>query len=189
VRPRIPLRVFREAPVFRIAVDEIPESGMELQRVLAPAWVQPLVGTQFLGAEHGVKASFALNRAGRTVILRGQLAGDLRFVCSRCAEEAPWHVDHGFTHVFVEAAARSAKVPGEVDDDEDLEVTYYDGDVVDLEPLVAEELILALPAVPRCSEACKGICQQCGKNLNDGPCECHSDVVDPRWVRLKEIKL
>ena len=175
--------------MLRLAVDEIPESGLELQRELASAWVQPLVGPQFLGADAGVHVSFALNRAGRTVIVRGQLAGDMRFVCSRCAEEAHWRLDHGFTHVFVEAAARSARVPGEVDDDEDLEVTYYDGDTVDLEPLVAEELILGLPDVPRCSEACKGICQQCGKNLNEGPCACSSDVVDPRWVRLKEIKL
>jgi uncharacterized protein len=60
---------------------------------------------------------------------------------------------------------------------------------VELEPLAAEEIVLALPVAPKCSEGCKGICQTCGKNLNEGPCVCTSDVVDSRWARLKEIKI
>ncbi len=175
--------------MLRFTVEEIPESGMEVARELPRAWVEPLVGPQFYGRDPVIKAAFALNRAGRTVIVRGQLTGGLSFACSRCAEEAPYAMDHSFTHVFVEATARAANVPGEVDEDEDLEVTYYDGEHVNLEPVVAEEIVLALPVAPRCSEGCKGICQNCGKNLNEGPCACASDVVDPRWARLKEIKI
>jgi uncharacterized protein len=175
--------------VLRIAVDEIPESGMEVQHDLVRAWVEPLVGPQFYGRDPHIKAAFALNRAGHTVIVRGHLSGGLSFVCSRCAEEASFQVDHSFTHVYIEAAAKATNVPGEMDSDEDLEVTYYDGDDVELEPLVAEEIVLALPVAPKCSDGCKGICQNCGKNLNEGPCSCASDVVDPRWARLKEIKI
>lgn len=175
--------------MLRMGVEEIPESGMEVRRDLPRAWVEPLVGPQFYGHDPVVHVVFALNRAGHTVIVRGHIAGGLSFVCSRCAEEAQFQVDHSFTHVFVETAARATNVPGEIEEDEDLEVTYYDGDTVDLEPLVAEEIVLALPLTPRCSENCKGICQGCGKNLNEGPCACATDVVDPRWARLKEIKL
>ncbi len=175
--------------MLRINVDEISENGLDVQHDLARDWVEPLIGPQFYGRDTNVKAAFALNRAGHTVIVRGRLTGDLAFVCSRCAEEAAFQVDHSFTHVFIEAAAKATKVPGEVDADDDLEVTYYDGDHVELEPLAAEEIVLALPVAPKCSEGCKGICQTCGKNLNEGPCVCTSDVVDSRWARLKEIKI
>ncbi len=175
--------------MLRFGVEEIPESGMEVSHDLPRSWVEPLVGPQYFGRDDVVKASFALNRAGHTVIVRGQIAGGLGFVCSRCAEEASLQIDHSFTHVFVEVAARATSVPGEIGEDDDLEVTYYDGDTVDLEPLASEEIVLALPVAPKCSENCRGICQQCGTNLNEGPCACASDVVDPRWARLKELKI
>jgi uncharacterized protein len=174
--------------VLSIAFEDIPEGGIELADELDREWLVPLVGPQFFPADTPVRAEFYLARTGPSVVAKGKLTGRMRFVCSRCAEEAPWEVSVAFTHVFVKGQQAGA-IPEGFDDPGSLEFTFFDGETVELEPLASEELVLSLPRVPLCSEACKGICQSCGKNLNEGPCSCHTDVVDPRWAKLRDIKL
>jgi uncharacterized protein len=177
-----------EIAVLSIAFDDIPEGGIELKEKLDREWLGALVGPQFFPADEPLSAEFYLVRAGPSVVTKGKLAGQMRFVCSRCAEEASWEVTLAFTHVFVKGQQAGA-VPEGFDDPASLEFTFFDGGKVELETLAREELVLSLPRVPLCSEACKGICQSCGKNLNEGPCSCHTDVVDPRWAKLRDIKM
>ena len=93
--------------------------------------------------------------------------------CDRCADE------------FV----RSFSVPVEhtlvtkVEDDTNDELIVIDSYHYDIDPLVKEDIILSLPTKVLCKEDCKGICPQCGKNLNAGPCECKK-ATDPRWDAL-----
>lgn len=172
-----------------VMVEEIPDSGIELDIDMPDDWLVELLGPQFFLRTGHAHLEVRLARAGRSVLATGRLTAALGFVCGRCAEEAPFALDHAFSHVFV-FGHETGGLPEDLDENEDsLEFTFIEGPVVDLEPLAAEELVLALPQFPLCSESCKGICQHCGKNLNEGPCECEVDVVDPRWARLKEIKL
>ena len=60
--------------------------------------------------------------------------------------------------------------------------------VVDLSALAREAVLLALPAQIVCSPACKGLCPQCGNNLNEGPCDCPAERVDDRWGKLRELR-
>jgi len=175
--------------VLSIAVEDIPHGGLEIAEQMAPEWLGPLVGPQFFPSGEPVRLKLFLVRTEENVVARGEMTGRLKFVCSRCAEEAPFEVKHSFSHVFVARIVQSTSIDGEFRESDNLEFTFYDGKDIELEPLASEELVLALPHFPLCSEGCKGICQHCGKNLNEGPCDCHSDVVDPRWVRLREIKL
>lgn len=177
--------------MLKFSLEEIPESGLETGRDLDREWLQPLMGPQFFPGPDPLRVEYRVVRAGNTVMAHGRLGGQLGFVCSRCAEEATFTVGHSYNHLFVEGReASSVPSPEDEDDDADgLDVTFFSGETVDLEPLTAEELVLSLPPVPLCAETCKGICQGCGKNLNEGPCECHADVVDPRWGKLREIKL
>ena len=69
------------------------------------------------------------------------------------------------------------------------EEEVYSGKVIDLDPLVREQLVLSLPAYPVCREDCKGLCPVCGANLNERECGCDRHVPDPRWAGLKSIKL
>jgi uncharacterized protein len=174
---------------MRFVVEEIPESGMELTRDLETPWVAPLVGPQFHTVDATLRLVLSLTRSGHSVAARGHLTGPLGFICSRCAEEAPFQVDHEFSHLFVEAEDASGQIPEDVGDVETLESTEFEGREIDLEPLVAEELVLSLPTVPLCSEDCKGVCQRCGSNRNEGDCGCDIRDVDPRWEQLRDIKL
>lgn len=174
--------------MFRYVVEEIPESGLELSHTLDVAWTRPYCGTQFFVGDRGVRLGLKLSRAGNTIAVLGRLEGALTFTCSRCAEEAPFALDHAFSHLFIEESSRP-KVPEDVEDPEDLDVSVFAGAEIDLEPLVGEELALALPLIPHCSETCRGLCQRCGKNLNDGPCQCPPEGEDPRWEALRRVKL
>ena len=105
-----------------------------------------------------------------------------------------------FTLNLVSRAALSdAEVEGAGDDEQveragsfDLERAdeeLFDGKTIDLEPLVREQVLLALPMHAVCREDCKGLCGTCGKNLNEGECGCAPSQVDPRLAALKNIKL
>ena len=65
----------------------------------------------------------------------------------------------------------------------------YTGKELDLGPVVREQILLALPMDALCTEDCKGLCQVCGGNLNEKECSCDRHVPDPRWAKLKNIKL
>src|SRR5207244_13446979 len=71
---------------------------------------------------------------------------------------------------------------------EDLDLFPWDGDKIDLEPLFREQFVLAIPYAPLCREDCKGLCPQCGIDLNTGTCTCEKPV-DPRLAGLKGLKL
>ncbi len=174
--------------MFRFIIDDIPELGRDVTRTLDAAWAAPFCGAQFRIGTGGVRVALTLTRAESTVAVRGHLAGELSFVCSRCAESAPFDLEYDFSHMFIEEAARP-KVPADVDDPGEVDVTMFVGAEIDLEPLVGEDLAVSLPFVPLCSEACRGLCQRCGKNLNEGPCACQSDEEDPRWAALHRVKL
>ena len=72
--------------------------------------------------------------------------------------------------------------------EDDLGVSYYKDDAVDLSEIVREQFYLALPMKPLCREDCKGLCPVCGKNRNREACTCQSEWVDPRLEPLKNLR-
>jgi uncharacterized protein len=71
----------------------------------------------------------------------------------------------------------------------DLDEEPFDGHTLDLEPTLREQILLALPMDTLCGESCRGLCPSCGENLNDATCDCQPDMADPRWAKLRELKL
>ena len=71
---------------------------------------------------------------------------------------------------------------GEVSADEDDEVSTLQGDLVDLEPLLRDAVVLALPFQPVCEDDCPGLCIECGARLADDPGHTHEAAIDPRWA-------
>jgi uncharacterized protein len=72
--------------------------------------------------------------------------------------------------------------------DEITAFSYYEGDRIDLDEIIREQIILSEPTKHLCQEACKGLCQKCGKDLNEGPCSCVEEPHNPRWDILKTLK-
>jgi uncharacterized protein len=115
-----------------------------------------------------------------------RLESDCRFEgkleCSRCLAPYPFGVDEAFTLLLY---PRRPAAPGvrELSRD-DLDVSYYTGDAVDVGPIAEERVQMAIPMKPLCREDCRGICARCGADRNAAPCGCSGVAGDPRWNAL-----
>ncbi len=105
------------------------------------------------------------------------VAAKVRQVCSRCLdefeEEIHLRIDESWAQVVSE------------DDMETMPLS--EGDTVDLTDLLTKDIISSLPMQPLCSENCKGLCQNCGANLNRETCDCDKEQVDERFAALKDL--
>ena len=73
-------------------------------------------------------------------------------------------------------------------DENDLSLGFYQDGVIDLDDITREQIELALPMVRLCADDCRGLCTECGTNLNLGECSCKDQQIDDRWAALKELK-
>ena len=129
----------------------------------------------------------AYYRAGTELFFQGHIAGAVVGHCARCLEEYPFTIAKDFSVVLV---PRGDDLPAGVElAAEELDLSVYDGDLVDLTPVVREQIILALPTRPLCREACQGLCAKCGANLNVERCRCPAAAGDPRFAALRAIKV
>lgn len=71
--------------------------------------------------------------------------------------------------------------------DDDMGICYIEGDEIDLDEIIRQEVVFNLPVRVVCSDDCKGLCQYCGANLNQGRCKCETNA-DPRWTALNKLK-
>ena len=126
-------------------------------------------------------------RAGTELFLEGSVEATANADCARCAEEFSTSSRRHFRYVL--APKSVAADDGSDPRAEDLEFALYDGDYVDLAPLVREQVLLALAERPLCTEDCKGLCPSCGANLNQGACGCHNQQRDPRLAVLRSLKI
>jgi uncharacterized protein len=72
---------------------------------------------------------------------------------------------------------------------DDLLIAVHDGTVLDLDALVQEQLLLAVPSHLLCRVDCRGLCPYCGGNRNETECSCTAAQTDPRWAALKSLKI
>ncbi|GAA2760426.1 YceD family protein [Actinopolymorpha rutila] len=153
-----------------------PGAQRKLRRsVPAPAGL----GIDVLGVPEGTDIELALRLES---VMEGVLAsGTARVLltgeCVRCLEplEQPLDVDFQELYAFPES---------EIEDDE---ASRLEGDLLDLEPVVRDAVVLALPYQPVCSDDCPGLCPQCGARLADDPDHQHEAAIDPRWAALATI--
>ena len=156
----------RFAEVLPVAV-----SGFDREPLLA---ITPL---ELSGEVSRIEGGYAMS--GRLVY-----GGELE--CSRCLAAYPFREDETFSLVlYPRRPADGEEI--ELAKDE-LDALFYDDPVVPLAPIAEERVQMALPMKPLCRPDCKGLCAACGKDLNQGPCGCAHESVDPRWEALRALK-
>jgi uncharacterized protein len=139
------------------------------------------------------------DRVDRRVLLRARAQAALKAPCGRCLVSVPVQVPLDFRMTFVPKDQYAAP-PSRGEDDAErsetgasfeptsLDEETYSGKEIDLDPVVREQLILALPHYPVCRDSCKGLCPVCGANLNEKECGCDRKVPDPRWAGLEKFR-
>ena len=119
--------------------------------------------------------------------LRGKLSAGLELQCARCLEPVKQDVKREFELLYRPLGADAGRDELSVTDAE-AEIGYYQSDGLLLEDVLREQVLLALPLKVTCRADCKGLCPQCGKNLNQEQCSCSTEIEDPRWAALKEVR-
>ena len=128
-----------------------------------------------------------LTKEKEDIFFEGHLQAKLVLNCSRCAEDAPYVFNEFFYPVFTHGQDPREK-DAELSKDE-LDITYFTEDEIDVSEVVREQIELMLPLQPLCVTSCKGICSQCGQNLNIKSCACKKDDVYSPFQVLKDFKV
>lgn len=127
-----------------------------------------------------------IQQSDSKVTLKGEATAELQLECDRCLKSVPVPVSSSFEVEYVTPDTYQAGAAAELLD-EDLSLSVFDGEALDIDELVREQLLLELPAQILCQQECKGLCPECGGDRNHADCKCQDAEIDPRWAGLKEI--
>lgn len=186
---------------MRVNIDEIKEGGLRRDWDVTREQVDEMVAGDRAGyrARGPTHVEVRLRKLERRVLVDAHAKAELTVACGRCLQPVPVDVPVDFELTLVPSDEYEDEPRGEKDDatgkvagsfePAQAEEEIYTGKVIDLDPLLREQLVLALPGYPVCKDDCKGLCPVCGANLNDRDCGCDRHVPDPRWAGLKNVKL
>jgi uncharacterized protein len=175
----------------QLEVFEIPEEPVEIEKTLEVTWLE-----SFLPGKH--QASFRANspqvfrglirRVGVEVILKADFLIHLTADCSLCLKNFRYDLPVNFQRTLRPRPQHQSTLPAEQElTGEDFDNDFYDNESIDLESIIREQILLALPMFPRCSEECRGLCGNCGQDLNQSECDCKQTEIDPRLAALKSL--
>ncbi len=137
---------------------------------------------------HPIEGAIRLIHTTEGVLVSGQIHTEVKLTCSRCLESFSTAVDFTLEEEFrpIIDISTGAKLPS--GDGEDEATLIDDQHIIDLREVMRQDILLALPTRPLCKQDCAGLCSQCGKNLNEGPCTCEEPLADPRWEALRALR-
>ena len=134
-------------------------------------------GTSYPVTEPVLASGTVRNTAG-VLVMKGLITTCIHGTCDRCAADFDREMEIPIDAVLVTELAN--------EENEDEWVFPLEGDSADLEDIVRTTFVLNMDSKLLCSDDCKGLCCRCGKNLNDGPCDCRKEI-DPRLAALKQL--
>jgi uncharacterized protein len=144
------------------------------------------LGIEVIGVPDGsaVELDLRLEAVVEGVLVTGTVKAGLSGECVRCLEPIEQKLDTDFQELYYYPEGTNRFATAEEDEDE--EASRLEGDLFDLEPVLRDAVVLALPLQPVCQEDCLGLCSECGARLSDDP-DHHHDAVDPRWAALQGL--
>ena len=174
---------------MQIRLDRIGVDGLDVDEAVTTEWL-----TESLGSSAPVWPTTEghlrvhLHMADEVVHVRGHAEVELGTQCGRCLGDTSFRVMAPLeVALFPKGKEPPSSVEGEVAED-DMGIATYSDHEVDLQSVVRDGVLLALPMTVVCREDCAGLCDQCGADLNQGPCGCPTHY-DLRWGALKDVKL
>lgn len=168
-----------------ISVHELSRRPGNAQDVVVDVAAPPDLGTAVIGVPEGspVHLELVLESAHDGILVSGTAAVEIEGECVRCLEplQAALEVNLTELYLYPEALARAT----EEGDEEGAEMLHTDGELLDLEPLLRDAVVTALPFHPLCSDDCPGLCSTCGIPLRDAEPGHSHETIDPRLKVLE----
>ncbi len=122
------------------------------------------------------------------VRVQGKYQVEMTAQCDRCLGMARFPLDGGFDLFYRPMSDIAREEEVEIDEGE-AEIAFYEDGGMELEDILREQVLLALPMQRVCSDVCRGICPVCGKNRNEAECSCKVENADDRWGALRKLEL
>ena len=140
------------------------------------------LGFDVLGVQEGapIDLDLRLESVMEGVLVSATAQATVTGECVRCLDPIQRSIE-------VELQELYAYPGSERDDDDDAELPELEGDLLDLEPVLRDAVVLALPFQPVCRDDCPGLCSECGARLADDPGHLH-EAADPRWAALRGLQ-
>jgi len=177
-----------------IRLEDIKDEGLELA-FEEPCSTFPLLAdlpsdeVVFL---EPVRVRLRVFRAGDMIEAQGEVNSSVRVTCSRCLREFVQPVNSAFELTYVEELPEIEDESDDVDMElsaEDMGLTLVEGEEIDFAGVIEEQVLMALPLRPLCDEGCKGLCPQCGTDLNVSQCGCAPAEFGGKFSVLKNFKI
>ena len=140
-----------------------------------------------VGLAEAPRVSGRVHRSGNRVVVEGEFAATAKLECDRCLRPVELPVRSEFRVEYVTAETYLTLETAELGE-EDMALSIFDGEFIDIDGIVREELLLAVPTHSICQESCKGFCSVCGADRNVTDCNCDAQEIDPRWSGLKDLR-
>ena len=176
---------------MKIPISDIPQSPKEIQFSESIEALNEIYGRS---ASWDFRFPPFLNvdllyyRSGEELFFRGRFSGTFQGCCSRCLTIYSFDLAKEFDLALIPRPVKSERGAEELTRD-DLGLSYYSTEEINLTPLITEQVMLALPTRPLCAESCRGLCGGCGVNLNTESCICSDSVGDPRMALFRTLKV
>ena len=170
---------------MRIELENLEGGKSDFAHVYQPEELNPVDERIQLTEPAAVTGKVRLS--GNEVFVNGHVETRARVECDRCLKpvELPVSADFALEYITSDKYESSSSA-AELTEAEML-VSVFDGKAIDVDEVVKEQILLAVPTRMLCREDCKGICPECGTDLNSGECACVKDDIDPRWAALKNL--
>lgn len=139
-----------------------------------------------------IKTALRAIRIDDMIDVKGNVNTLVRLPCGRCLKEYETPLQSRFELTFVHRLPETQEddIPDEIEiSAAAMGLVYFEGEEINLQDGIQEQVILALPVRALCSKSCKGLCSNCGKDLNQGNCGCNRQTPDSRFAALKNLKL
>lgn len=169
---------------MRIELTGLEKSGGRFEHNYLPGELE-LNDERVVLAESPV-VSGRISVDGHVLKIQGDLQARVQLECDRCLKPIELPINTDFKLEYVTPQQYRESHAAELTEEE-LELSVFDGEVVDIDEIVREQLLLTVPTQVLCSEDCKGLCPKCGANLNLADCNCEDKEIDPRWAELKKL--
>lgn len=127
-----------------------------------------------------------LQSSTEEIRVQGRLRVTLGMTCDRCAEPFQQEIDQEFDLIYSPAPETSPGAEIAIGPS-DSHIAFYEGNGLDLNDILQEQVLLAIPLQRVCRADCRGICPTCGQNRNETDCQCREKIVDDRWSALKNL--
>jgi uncharacterized protein len=136
-----------------------------------------------------LKSELSLTKLEPDFYLKGSLNFSVEQNCARCAEAFPLKVQHPFAIALARSQSAKVQKTSLTEESEELDVNFFEGKEIDLNPILGEQFFLSIPYQSLCRADCKGVCQECGVNLNTVKCGCTPTIGINPFAALESFQL